>query len=83
MVEVSIIVDHAALHVQECPITPQLLDGPFRLFLRELLQIQVPDHNLADTVISAMEAPHLHIELVSECCHHRELVDLSVYVPLF
>ena len=56
--------------------------APFCLSLWELLQIRVPDHNLADTVVSAMEAPYLHVELVPECCHHRELVNLSVYVPL-
>ena len=44
----------AAFHVRKCPITPQLLDGPFRLLFWELLQIRVPDHDLADTVVSAM-----------------------------
>ena len=72
----------AVLHVLECPITPQLLDGPFCLLLWKLLQIRVPHHDFAGAVVSAMYAPHLHVKLVPEGCHHRKFVDLSVYVPL-
>ena len=72
----------AVLHVRECPITPQLLDGPFCLLLWELLQIRVPYHDFAGAVLPVVYAPHLHVKFIPEGCHHRKLVDLAVYVPL-
>ena len=41
----------------------------------------IPHHNLPNTVVSAMEAPHLHIKFVPKRSHYGELMDFPVYIP--
>ena len=72
----------AVSHVRERPIAPDLLESTSRLLFWEFPEIWMPDHYLAGAVLPAVYAPHLHIELIPKGLHHRQFVDLAVYVPL-